>query len=136
MVVRLTLSPARGWAALVFLVHALAALAALAFLPVAAAVLVVAGLVLSGWLGIAAALVRGPHAVREMHLRLDGSAAYLDGSGLWRETPGASAAILGHRLAAFGLGRARRSVVLVPGAVEADAFRRARVWARWGVPAD
>jgi hypothetical protein len=136
VVVRLTLMPARGWAVIVMLVHALAALAALAFLPGAAAGLVVAGLVLSGWLGGSAALLRGPHAVREMHLRIDGSASYRDGTGAWREAPVASAASLGHRFVALGLGRgrARRNIVLVPGAVEADSFRRARVWARWGLP--
>jgi hypothetical protein len=132
------LAPARGWAVLVFLVHLLAVVAALAFLPVAAATLVVAGLVLSGWLGISTALLRGPRAVREMHLRLDGSAAYVDGTGAWRESPVTAAASLGHRFAAFrvGHGRTRRSIVLVPGAADADALRRARVWVRWRVPAD
>jgi hypothetical protein len=138
VVVRLALVPAPGWAVLVILVHGLAVLAALAFLPAAAAALVVAGLVLSGWLGTSAALLRGPRALREVHLRLDGSAAYRDGTGAWREAPVTAAATLGHRMAAFGLGngRARRGIVLVPGAVDADAFRRARVWARWRVPAD
>lgn len=137
MVVRLKLAPARGWATLVLLVHLLAAFAALAGLPAAAAAIVVSGLTLSGWYGACTALLRHPAAVREVGLRIDGSAEYLDGSGTWREAAGADAAILGHRFAALrlGRGRQRRSVVLVPGAVEPDAFRRARVWARWGTPA-
>jgi hypothetical protein len=135
-VVRLALTPARGWAALVLLVHALATFAALVWLPAVAAGCVAAGLAVSAWHGLSAALLRGPRAVREVCLRSDGSAAYRDGTGAWQAASVAASASLGHRFAALqlGSGRARRSVILVPGAVDVEAFRRARVWARWGLP--
>ncbi len=135
--VRIVLAPARAWAAVIGCVHLLAGAAAAAFLPVPAAGLVVTGLAVTGWLGVSGALLCGPHALREVELRADGTAACVDGHGEWRDATVAGAATLGHRLAALRLdvsGR-RRAVVLVPGAVDADAFRRARVWARWRLPA-
>ena len=118
-------------------VHLLAA-AACWLLPVPAALLVLAGLAVTGWVGVSSALLRGPYAVREVALRADGSAAYVDGRGEWHEADVAGAATLGHRLAAVRL-RADgqcRAVVLVSGGVDPAAFRRARVWARWRLPTD
>jgi hypothetical protein len=135
-VVRVVLAPASAWAALVASVHLLALAAAVAFLPASAAAFVVAGLGLTGWAGVSGALVRGPYAVREIELRADGTAAFVDGDGEWREATVAGAAILGHRLAALRLDAAgrRRAVVLVPGAADPVAFRRTRVWTRWRLP--
>jgi hypothetical protein len=135
-VVHLVLAPARGWAALVGVVHAAAMIAALAWMPVAAGVMVALGLAVSGALGVRTALLRGRQAVRAVDLRADGSAAWIDGEGEWRSATVEGAASLGHRFTALRLraGRDRRSVVLVPGAVDAAAFRRARVWARWRGP--
>jgi len=135
--IRLVLAPARAWAAAVSAVHGAAAVAAILWLPGAAAAAACAGLALSGWLGTGSALLRGPHAVREVELRADGSAAFVDARGEWQSAVVESAASLGHRFAALRLraGAARRSIVLVPGAVDPDAFRRARVWLRWRLPA-
>jgi hypothetical protein len=122
---------------LIVLVHVAAAAAAAFLLPAPAALLVASGLAITGWAGVSAALVRGAYAVREIELRPDGSAAFIDGQGEWHEADVAGAATLGHRLAALRLhaeGR-RRAIVLVPGAVDPAAFRRARVWARWRLPA-
>jgi len=109
----------------------------MAFLPISAAVPVIVGLAVTGFVGISGALVRGPYAVREVELRADGTAAYVDGDGEWHEATVVGAATLGHRLAALRLRAAgpQRAVVLVPGAADPDAFRRARVWARWRLPA-
>jgi hypothetical protein len=122
---------------LVVLVHAAAAATAMVFLPASAAVPVIAGLVGTAWVGVSGALVRGRYAVREVELRADGTAAYVDGDGEWHEATVAGAATLGHSLAALRLRAAgmQRAVVLVPGAADPDAFRRARVWTRWRLPA-
>ena len=135
--VRVALTPARAWAGLIVGVHALAATAAVAVLPAVAAFPVIAGLLVTGWAGVSGALVRGPYAVRELELRADGTAAYVDADGEWREASVVGAATLGHRLAALRLRSSgkRRAVLLVPGAADADSFRRARVWARWRLPA-
>jgi hypothetical protein len=130
---RLTLAPAPAWAALIAAVHAAAALAAITWLPGPGAALVCAGLALSAWRGGSAALLRGSQAVRAVELRGDGSAAILDAHGEWHPAAVNGAASLGHWCAALRLRTcgARRDVMLVPGALAADAFRRARVWVRW-----
>jgi hypothetical protein len=135
-VVRVVLAPARAWAAMVAVVHGLAMAAAIRWLPLPAAVLVCAGLAVSGWHGIASALLRGPHAVREIELRSDGSAAYVDGFGEWKSAGVDGAASLGHRFAALRLraGKERRNVILVHGAASPADLRRARVWARLRLP--
>jgi hypothetical protein len=136
-VVRVVLTPARGWAAAVAAVHALAIGAGALWLPAPAAALVCAGLALSGWRGVEAALLRGPRAVRELELRADGTAAFVDGHGEWKPAAVEGAASLGHRFAALRLraGHERRDVVLVPGAAAPAELRRARVWARLRPPA-
>jgi hypothetical protein len=133
---RLSLTPARGWAALIAAVHTGAAVAALVWLPAPGAAAACAGLALSGWRAVSSALLRGPQAVRAIELRADGSAAYADAHGEWRAATVAATALLGHRYAALRLraGRDRRDVALVPGSLSADGFRHARTWLRWRLP--
>jgi hypothetical protein len=120
----------------VLAVHLLAIGGAWLALPPLAAAIVTAGLACTAWVGTATALVRGRWAVREVELRTDGSAAYVDPAGEWRQAVVAGAVCLGHRFAAMRLraGGDRRSIVLVPGALDEASFRRARVWARWRPP--
>ena len=135
--IQVALAPAPVWAGAVLVVHGLAVACAWLALPVAPAALVTAGLAATAWVGASSALVRGPWAVRALELRPDGSAAYLDAHGEWKTAVVAGAACLGHRFAALRLraGAERRGVILVPGAVDEASFRRARVWARWRLPA-
>ena len=130
---RLTLTPAPAWAALIVVVHAAAALAALIWLPALGAAAVCLGLGLSAWRGASAAMLHGPHAVRAVSLGPDGAATYVDGHGEWRAASVGGAATIGPRFAVLRLrdGRDRRDLVLLPGSLRADELRRARTWIRW-----
>jgi hypothetical protein len=131
--IRVALRPAPRWAILILLVHALAAAGAFLALPWPGAAFAVAGLALSAWAGAGAALARAPFGIREIELKPDGSAAYVDAHGEWREARVTSTGALGHWMATLVLrdGRCRHALVLFEGAVDADTFRRARVWLRW-----
>lgn len=129
----LTLKPSRALA-LALTVTAGAALACswfslpgLAFLPVAAGILL-------AWIWhLAPALQRGARAVRGLELGANGEARWQDASGCWNETeiqPGTYVSnwlIVVH----LGAGRQGRTLALLPDCARAEELRQLRVWLRW-----
>jgi hypothetical protein len=121
-------------AALLGAVHALAACAALVALPGPAALVCVLGVALSGGACISAVLQRSPDSVRELALRPDGGAAWRDRDGSWHVAREVTGGVIAPWLAVIGLkedgGRTRR-ILLMPDAMQSEAFRELRVWLRW-----
>jgi hypothetical protein len=112
-----------------------AALAAvmISFPPLPAAITGV-GLVLSGIHYLRVALHRSPKAVVGLELANDGRIACLGPDGEWRAAILRTAVVPAFWLAAltlFDSTGVRRTVVIVPDAVDAAPFRRLRVWLLW-----
>jgi len=131
---RLELSPCRGFAALLLLVHSVAAACLLA--------------VLEGWAGIAAAslalalgcaaawdraLLRTARAPRAIEIRRTGEAICVlaDGKSAVLE-PLAGSAVTRYWVALRLRSAARRSLLVPAGMLSAESARLLRLWARWG----
>jgi len=118
--------------------HGAAITAALVSLPVPAAAIVAAGLALSAIEHVRLALHRTPRAVVGLEFAADGSLAVAGPADDWSPATLRSAAVPVPWLTVVTLRDAqqrRRSVVILPDAVESEAFRRLRVWLRWRSPA-
>jgi toxin CptA len=131
---RVQLRPSRTLAAALAVGHLLALGAAATGLPGAAASLVVLGLGLSLFHHLRLAMHRSALAVAALTLSADGRCAVADPAGAWlpaelthSAVPAAWLAVLGAR---DNAGRSRTAVIL-PDAVDPEAFRRLRVWLRW-----
>jgi toxin CptA len=123
-------------AAAIILTHLAAGAAAVVALPAAAAAVVTAGVALSAIGHLRAALQRAPHAVAGLELTVDGRVAVAGPSGDWLTARVRSAAVPVPWLAVVTLRDARgqrRAAVVLPDALEREAFRRLRVWLRWGI---
>ena len=129
------LRPSWTLAAAIALAHLAALAAAVAALPGAAAAVVAAGVALSAIEHLRAALHRAPHAVAGLELTADGRVAVAGPSGDWLTARLRSAAVPVPWLAVVTLRDAlgqRRAAVVLPDALDREAFRRLRVWLRWG----
>ena len=97
-------------------------------------VLVLAGIALSGWGGIAGALHRTLGSAQALALRADGGCAWRDGEGTWRESRLGGAPFVSTVLIVFGLRLntlRRKWIVLLPDAADDESLRRLRVWLLW-----
>ena len=131
---RVQLRPSRTLTGALVVGHLLAAGAAATGLPSAAAALVVLGLGLSLLHQLRLATHRSALAVAALDLASDGRVAVADPAGAWLSAelrhsavPAVWLALLAARDTA---GRSRTAVIL-PDAVDPEAFRRLRVWLRW-----
>jgi toxin CptA len=134
---RVQLRPSRTLAAALAVGHLLALIAAVTSLPSAAAALVVLGLGLSLFHHLRLAMHRSALAVAGLDLAADGRFAVANPAGAWvaaelrhSAVPAAWLAVLAAR---DNAGRSRTAVIL-PDAVDPEAFRRLRVWLRWRMP--
>jgi toxin CptA len=85
------------------------------------------------------ALRSAPDALVGLELRPDGSAAVRDRSGRWTQAQvlGSSFVSPGLTILNLRLAKAHCSLVVAPDSLDADDFRRLRVWLRWrGAPQD
>ena len=131
---RVQLRPSRTLAVALAVGHLLALVAAATGLPSAAASLVVLGLALSLYHHLRLAMHRSALAVAALTLSADGRFAVADPAGGWlpaelrhSAVPAAWLTVLAAR---DRTGRSRTAVIL-PDAVDPEAFRRLRVWLRW-----
>jgi len=131
---RVQLRPSRTLATALAVGHLLALGAAATGLPGAAASLVVLGVGLSLFHHLRLAMHRSSLAVVGLVLSADGRFAVADPAGTWlpavlrhSAVPAAWLAVLDAR---DNAGRSRTAVIL-PDAVDPEAFRRLRVWLRW-----
>jgi len=132
------LGPSRWLAAAVVTAHGAALAAAAVALPAAAAAIVAAGLALSAFEHARRSLHRSPLAIAGLELDADGRVAVAGPAGLWEDARVLDAAVPAPWLALLVVRDAsgrRRTALVLPDAVAADAFRRLRVWLRWRVPA-
>jgi toxin CptA len=135
---RVWLRPSRTLAAAIALAHLAALATAVAALPGAAAAVVAAGVALSAIGHLREALHRAPQAVTGLELSADGRVAVADPSGDWLTARVRSVAVPVPWLAVVTLRDAlgqRRAAVVLPDALDREAFRRLRVWLRWGTAA-
>jgi Membrane-bound toxin component of toxin-antitoxin system len=129
-----TILPSPLGATVLGALHALAACAALVALPAAAALVCVLGVALSAGACVSALLQWSPDSVRELTLRPDGSAAWRDRGGSWHVAQEVTGGVIAPWLAVVGLkedGRGMRRLLLMPDAMQSEAFRELRVWLRW-----
>jgi len=132
------LRPSGTLAAAIVLAHLAALATAVAALPGAAAAVVAAGVALSAIGHLREALHRAPQAVTGLELSADGRVAVADPSGDWLTARLRSVAVPVPWLAVVTLRDAlgqRRGAVVLPDALDREAFRRLRVWLRWGIAA-
>ena len=113
--------------------HGAAAFAAVRFMPGVAGIALAAALVA---LGLAAAwsraLLRGRDSIRSLVLG-DGQVAVQRGSGPEIKARLVATAHVSRHLVILRLGAPlRRAVLVMPGMLDADDFRRLRIWALWG----
>ncbi len=131
------LRPSRWLAAAVIVAHCAALAAAVACLPAAAAGIAGAGVVLSAIAHVRAALHQTPLAVAGVDLDADGAVAIAGPQGEWSAASLRNAAVPAAWLAVLSLRDARglrRTAVVLPDALDPDAFRRLRMWLRWRPP--
>ncbi len=131
---RVRLRPSPTLAATIAAAHVAALAAAVVALPGAAAAVAVAGVVLSGIAHLRLALHRVPHAVAGLELTADGDVAVAGPGGDWSTARLRSVAVPVPWLAVITLRDAsgrRRSAVVLPDALDREAFRRLRIWLRW-----
>jgi toxin CptA len=134
---RVWLRPSRTLAATIAVAHLAAAAAAVLALPGAAAAVVVAGVALSAIAQLRDALHRGPRSITGLELAADGRVAVADPARQWATARLQTAAVPVPWLAVVALRDARghrRSAVVLPDALDREAFRRLRLWLRWGAP--
>lgn len=129
---RLEFKPSAALAAGIAGAHAAAAAAILAALPGVAGVLLACALAA---LGAAAAwsraLLRSRSSVRAMEISGDGVTLELRGGERLPVSVAPRRYVTRFAVALPLLGPARRSLLVTPGMLEGDAFRRLRVWALW-----
>lgn len=81
------------------------------------------------------ALRSAPEALIGLELRPDGSAAVQERVGAWKQARLLGSSCVSPRLTILDLAiagaRLRRSLVVAPDSLQADDFRRLRVWLRW-----
>ncbi len=133
------LRPSPTLVAAIALAHLAAVAAALVALPGGAAAVAAIGVALSATAHLREALHRAPRAIAALELSADGPVAVAGPSGDWLTAQVRTAAVPAPWVAVVtvrdALGR-RRSAVVLPDALDRDAFRRLRVWLRWGVAGD
>jgi len=134
---RVEVHPSRWVAAAILASHGLAVAAAIISLPPVAALIVLGGLGLSVAYHVGLAMHRFPLAVTGLELSADGALAIQGPGGSWLTGRLSAAFVPAPWLAVLtlrdSLGRARVLVVL-PDALDPEAFRRLRVWLRWRDP--
>ena len=134
---RVVLRPSRGVAIAVAAAHAAGAIGAVVGLPPLAAALAAAGVALSAAHQLRVVLHRAGAAIVAVEFAVDGRCAVAGPDGEWRDARVVAAAVPASWLAVFGARdstRATRAAVVVADSVDPDAFRRLRVWLRWGLP--
>ena len=117
--------------------HAAAALGAVVGLPPLAAALAIAGVALSAVHQVRVVLHRAGTAIAAVEFASDGRFAVAGPDGEWRAARVVAAAVPASWLAVFvarDATRATRAAVVIPDSVDPEAFRRLRVWLRWGLP--
>jgi toxin CptA len=136
--VRVHLRPSRSLAAAVIVSHA-AALGAVVFtLPTVAAMVAGAGVALSALEHLRQALHRTPLSVVGLEFGADAKVAVAGPAGEWSVATLKSVAVPAPWLAVATMRDSagqRRAVVVLPDAIDPEAFRRLRVWLRWGTVA-
>jgi len=133
----LRLRPSPVLAALLASVHALAA-ATLWFAPLSLAFALPGSLALLAhfaWTARRHAFHRGGGAVVELEFGSDGAVSAASPAGLIRVYRIAGSTFVSAQLVVLNLrpeaGRRARSVLIAPDSVDADSFRRLRVWLTW-----
>jgi len=124
-------------AALVGVVHVLAAFAVLVVLPPLAGLICVSGLALSATVHVGATLQWWRWSVCELALRPDGGASWREADGTWHVASEVTGGELASWLLVVGLkedGRRLRPMLLLPDALDASKHRELRVWLRWRPP--
>ena len=128
------LRPSRTLAAAILIAHLAALGAAVIGLPAVAAGVVAAGLVLSATEHVRRALLRAPLAIVALAFSADGGVAVAGPDGDWCSASLRRVAVPAAWLAVVairdGRGR-RRATVVLPDALDREAFRRLRIWLRW-----
>ena len=117
--------------------HAAAALGAVVGLPPLAAAIAAAGVALSAVHQLRVVLHRAGTAIVAVEFAVDGRLAVAGPDGEWRDARVVAAAVPASWLAVFvarDSTRATRAAVVVADSVDREAFRRLRVWLRWGLP--
>ena len=117
--------------------HAAAVLGAVVGLPPLAAAIAVAGLALSAAHQLRVVLNRASTAIVAVEFSDDGRFAVAGPDGEWREARVVAAAVPASWLAVFmarDAARATRAAVVAAGSIDAEGFRRLRIWLRWGLP--
>lgn len=132
-VLRLELRPSRALAATILGAH-LAAAACLWLIVTGPAGVALAAL--AAGLGVATAwdraLLRGARAPRIIELRGDGRASVESANG-WRCPVAGGGGRAGRRWAIVALqGASRRNLLITGDMLDAESFRRLRLWALWG----
>ena len=130
---RLPLSPSYGFAAVIVLMHGVAAACFLTFLQGLAGLLLgISVLALGGAAAWDRALLRGGRAVRVIELCGDGSGSVESALGRrHRVAPDGRRA--GRSWVIIGLQEAsRRHLLVAADMLDAESFRRLRLWALWG----
>jgi toxin CptA len=131
---RVELRPSRALAAAVGFGHLLALAAAATGLPAGAAAVVAVGLALSAFHHVRLAMHRSPLAIAGLEFSPAGHLALADPSGTWLSAELRRTAVLAGWIAVLTARDANgrpRSAVILPDAVEPEAFRRLRVWLKW-----
>jgi toxin CptA len=130
---RLELRPSRLFATAIVAAHAAAGACALLALPLAPASAIAVALVSLGWLAARRqALLASPASLRVLELEGPRAAVTL-ASGARLEAPAAARRYVGSLAVALSLGApVRRTILVTRDMLDADSFRRLRVWALWG----
>lgn len=129
--------PSRQLAILVAGMHGFAAaMFALLPLPSWIAVVVLPLLAASAWFTLRRDCLRSlPGALVGLRLQADRRCEFLTRSGDWREAELLGSSFVSPYLTVLNLrpegGRLARHLVLLPDALEAEDFRRLRVWLKW-----
>jgi hypothetical protein len=114
--------------------HLLALAAAATGLPAGAAAVAAVGLALSAFHHVRLAMHRSPLAIAGIEFSPAGHLALADPSGTWLSAEMRRAAVPAGWLAVLTARDANgrsRSAVILPDAIEPEAFRRLRVWLKW-----
>lgn len=134
---RVHLRPSRALATAIVVAHAAALGAAVLALPAVGAAVAAAGVALSAVAQLRLTLQWTPLAVAGFEFGTDGKVAIAGPAGDWCAATLRTVAVPAAWVAVATLrdlaGR-RRALVVLPDAIDAEAFRRLRVWLRWGVP--
>jgi len=116
-------------------IHALAACAAFAALPLVPALICATGVALSAGVQVGRSLQWRRDSVRELKLRPDGGVAWRVGDGTWHTAPEVSGGTLAPWLMVIGLkedGRRLQPLLVLPDSLDGDQLRELRIWVRWG----